>query len=265
MNNRSKQSGFTLTEVLLAVATLVVGMIFVAGVFPVALYFSTIATERTTAAVTADEAFAKIKLYGIDFASLDPNGFCVDYNSVSRVPVPPDEFAYPSTVTNRSKQYYWSALCRQVSLLPENRLVQVTVFVSRKVGAGTRYWGRNTNGTLNSVGSSYPKPIAINIFEAPSLTEDDEIMINDINPTDGFDETIFIQEGGTIIDTEYGRLYRVLKRYDVPPNQVLLDKPWLDDIAPDMDYIFVVPPPIGGGRYPVIEVYQKLMRFELLP
>ncbi|GAH37480.1 unnamed protein product [marine sediment metagenome] len=40
-------------------------MLFIAGTFPVAIYFSTIATERTIAAVAADEAFAKVRLYAI--------------------------------------------------------------------------------------------------------------------------------------------------------------------------------------------------------
>ena len=47
----------------MAVGIMAVGMVFIAGVFPVGIHFTTIATERTIAAVVADEAFAKIKLY----------------------------------------------------------------------------------------------------------------------------------------------------------------------------------------------------------
>ena len=60
-----KNRGFSLTEVLIAVGILAVGMIFIAGVFPAGIYLTTIATERTIAAVAADEAFAKIKIYAI--------------------------------------------------------------------------------------------------------------------------------------------------------------------------------------------------------
>src|SRR3989304_725254 len=63
--------GFSLTEVLLAMGTLAVGMLFIAGVFPVSIHFTTVASERTIAAAVADEAFAKIKLYGINFSDAD--------------------------------------------------------------------------------------------------------------------------------------------------------------------------------------------------
>ena len=63
--------GFSLTEVLLAVGILAVGMLFIAGTFLVGIHFSTIATEQTIAAVASDEAFAKIKLYGVNLN--DPN------------------------------------------------------------------------------------------------------------------------------------------------------------------------------------------------
>ena len=69
MRRKRKNDGFSLTEVLMSVGILTVGLIFVAGVFPVGIHFATIATERTIAAVVADEAFAKIRLYELDFTS----------------------------------------------------------------------------------------------------------------------------------------------------------------------------------------------------
>ena len=59
----TKKNGFSLTEVLISIGVLAIGMIFVAGVFPVGIYFNTLSTERTIAAVVADEAFAKVRLY----------------------------------------------------------------------------------------------------------------------------------------------------------------------------------------------------------
>ncbi len=62
-------NGFSLVEVLIAIGILAVGRLFVAGTFPVGIYFTAVASEKTTAAVVADEAFAKIQLYGFRFGS----------------------------------------------------------------------------------------------------------------------------------------------------------------------------------------------------
>jgi prepilin-type N-terminal cleavage/methylation domain-containing protein len=126
--------GFSLTEVILAVGILAVGMLFIAGVFPVSIHFTIAATERTIAPIVADEAFAKIKLYGI----YDPNVIYntqTYYEKAAPVPISGTEFAYPSTTDPNPKRYWWSAICRRVG--PSD--VQVTVFVSRKVGTTTTY------------------------------------------------------------------------------------------------------------------------------
>ena len=86
--SRSSNNGFSLIEVLLAVGIIAVGMLFIAGVFPVGIHFTTIASERTIAAVVADEAFAKIRLYGVaDFNSpswpVPPAVACADFRNVS--------------------------------------------------------------------------------------------------------------------------------------------------------------------------------------
>ena len=63
IDNRQYREGFSLTEVLIAVGLLAVGMLFIAGAFPVSIHFTTVATERTIAPIVADEAFAKCRLY----------------------------------------------------------------------------------------------------------------------------------------------------------------------------------------------------------
>ena len=71
----------------------------------------------------------------------------------------------------------------------------------------------------------------------------------------------FINDGYTIVDDENGRIYRVLERY-APPNHntIRLDRPWNPGmISPDR--VWVVPPPVGGGRYPCIAIYQRVIRF----
>ena len=246
--------GFSLTEVLLAVGIIAVGMLFIAGVFPVGIHFTTIASERTIAAVVADEAFAKIRLCaigdpnnpasGIDFMTLVIDQL-TDYTQAVRIN--PAEFAYPSdpNMDISRKQYYWSALCRRVDPDPNSRLVQVTVFVSRKIGSGTTYQGWAIN---------WPVPEAV-VVDVPVVPGPDTLQIE-------LGKEAFINDGYTIVDNVTGQIYRVLERYaGAPPiDQVIkLDRPWQSGVLPGL--VWVVPPPIGGGRCPCIAIYQRVIRF----
>ena len=95
MRNTRQHRGFSLIEVLLAVGTLAIGMIFIGGTFLTGIYFATISTERTIAAVAADEAFAKIKLYGINLT--DPNLVLDQLTPLEALnTIAAEEFAYPS-------------------------------------------------------------------------------------------------------------------------------------------------------------------------
>ena len=236
--------GFSLTETLLAVGVLAVGMIFIAGVFPVGIYFTTIATERTIAAVVADEAFAKIRLYGIDIDSTTTIA-CVDFNDVTfgGLGIDADEFAYPSdpNIDISRKKYFWSALCRRTST--EGRLVQVTVFVSRRTSPNLEY--RTPD---RSDDADWPMPVPVGI----SKDSDNELRIDS-----GYET--FINDGYTIVDDETGQLYRVLERYTPPDDKmILLDRKW---DGGSTGSVWVVPPPVNSGRYPCIAIYQKVMRF----
>ncbi len=257
MNNEQKKAGFSLTEVLLAIGTLAIGMVFIAGTFPVAIHFTTVATERTIAAVAADEAFAKIRLYAvgdlinplddIELSELEENELkpdeFTDFNDIfpAMVDVNSDEFTYPSTGTAR-KQYYWSALCRRAGDDPD-RLVQVTVFISRKVSPNLKYPDPDGSGTVD-----WPMPVKVEV----SKVSGNELRIETSQ------EKTFINDGYTIVDNRTGRLYRVLERYrDMEDDIILLDRDW--EGSPEE--VWVVPPPKGGGRGPGIAVYQKVIRF----
>jgi hypothetical protein len=238
MRNRRQYSGFSLTEVLLAVGTLAIGMIFISGTFLTGIHFSTIATERTIAAVVADEAFAKIRMYGINRA--DPN---LTVNQQTRFEslcsIPAVEFAYPSIKTPAEKHYFWSALCRPVYWGSDNRLFQVTVFVSRKTGTTTTYHG----------GLGRPVPAQVGVTGAAG---DYILSITD--------DVTFINDGYTIVENGTGDIYRVVERGADPahPEQITLarDKSWRGG-----DLVWVVPPPVGGGKNPCIGIYQRLVRF----
>ena len=255
--NRNK-FGFSLTELVLALGTLSIGMIFVAGVFPVAIYFSTQASEQTIAAVVAGEAFAKIRLFAVgdptnpaDDIDLYSLKFDALTNFVDALPAgPPDlsEFAYPSdpdpTVDVLGRKYWWSAFLRRAGTDPCSPLVQVTVFVSRKTSPGTMY--RNPDPIGPEVAYPMPVPVAVKPLGGNVLSIDDA-------------SKTFINDGYTISHGQTGRLYRVLERRRAPDDAtIVLDGDW---IGMADDVVWVVPPPQGGGRYPCIAVYQKLIRF----
>ena len=242
MKLMSKKDGFSLTEVLLALGTLAIGMTFVSGTFLAGIYLSTISTEQTIASVVAEEAFAKIRLFGIDPAVQNPAvGRQTRYETLNTT-IPSDEFAYPSTPIESDKQYYWSALCRSVDSNPANRLIQVTVFVSRKVGSGTTYPG----------GFDRPVPVEVGISSVTGSGSNNTLTISNSG------EQAYINDGCKIVDNSTGGIYRVVQRDPDAPDTIVLDRPWQGELAGS---VWVVPPPIGGGRYPGIAIYQKVIRF----
>lgn len=284
MKTSYKNFGFSLTEVLMSIGVLAIGMIFVAGVFPVGIYFATVSTERTVAAVVADEAFAKIRLYAdpdpddsgddIDLRELSVNRL-QDFNDVfdddpfyplpwTRIDHDPNNYAfsYPSdpTIDSSQKTYCWSALCRASGDPNYIRLVQVTVFVCRKAG-GEDYWYKDPANLTELLQGDYPRPVQVDVT---ATVKPDELIIDcAVDPI----EKTFINDGCTIVDNATGRLYRVLERYAPDPETadrdkiILLDRPWNQACTDCEQSVWVVPPPVNGGRNPCIAVYQKLIRF----
>jgi Tfp pilus assembly protein PilV len=258
MAKDKRQVGFSLTETLLAVATLAIGMMFIGGTFLTGVFFSTLSTERTVAAVAADEAFAKIRIDGLDLNSsaLKTNSFAL-YEPLAGVPAD-EQHWYPSTRLEGQRQYSWSALCRRMG--SNSPLVQCTVFISRQL-AGATYWVRQdgANGPQLAT-AALPQPVRVNIAQDPTVvgTAPEIVSLQDAIPTDGIDELAFVVDGAVLVDDATGQRYRVLERFGNPPNKLRLDLPWAGGAS---GFAWVVPPATSGGRNPVVAVYQDVLRF----
>jgi prepilin-type N-terminal cleavage/methylation domain-containing protein len=260
MIGRLQHNGFSLIETLLAVGVLAIGLLFVGGTFLTGIHFSIISTERTIAAVTAEEAFAKIRLYGVDFN--DP-GLTADQLTVFKAPrlIPKYELMYPSDTASMSqKQYCWTALCRRINR--DSKLVQVTVLISRKAGSSTQYWGRQSPGGWPGLEQiSLPWPILVSVTRDAAHNAN-ELSIEDAVASDSVDERTFINDGSIIVDNMTGQIYRVLERRADQPDRIVLDRPWQGEgTLSTGSWVWVVSPPVGGGGDPCIAVYQRVIRF----
>ena len=241
MNYEPKHNGFSLTEVLMAVVILTLAMLMIAITFPLGISLTTAASERSIAAVAADEAFAKIRLFDVNTADDDwpvSTSECVDFREISRYEIDPDEFRYPSVLPLES-MYYWSAIFRAVDW--KEGLFQVTVFVSRKRGAGLKYPG----GT----DPDWPWPIKVTVTKVNST----RLQISNSS------EKSYINDDYTIVDDETGDIYRVIERDPDFDNEIILDRDW--ENPADSGVVWVIPPSTNGGKGPCIGVFQKVIRF----
>jgi prepilin-type N-terminal cleavage/methylation domain-containing protein len=238
-----KQSGFSLTEVLMAVAILSVGMMLIATMFPVGIYLTGAAAERTMAAIVADEAFAKIQLYGIVDTHNDPANSYDYENELGPTRIDPCEFSYPPIdPCSTNRQYYWSALYRKLGTAEPN--YQITIFVARKTNPNLKYWNNFYNP------SDSPRVFDVN---ADTAAASDKLSVWSV-------EKKYINPQATILDNATGQLYRVMDRADsADANAVVtLDKNW-EGALPGR--VWLVPPPETGGRNADIAVFQRIMRF----
>jgi hypothetical protein len=280
---------FSLTEVLIAVAILTIALVMVGASFPVGVAMTANVAERTTAAVVADEAFAKIKLYGVNLASGNWNKPKIDGNEgqiwvpfeevAATLPVPLDEFAYPSDpamIASGESVYYWSALCRKE---PDNT-VRVVVFVSRKAGQAALFPHYSAD-PLKQL-SSVPQPVLIYRKTGPTdyvLDAGNNLLLTIIPNSANLNFTIpsdttklrnYLNPGCFVLDDSTGEIYRIIERTEtVATGAITLDRtvipknfdPTESPSSRSHHKVWVVPPAVGSGRNPCIAVYQKVIKF----
>jgi hypothetical protein len=292
---RNRQRGFSAAEVLIAVGILGVAMIFIAGVFPVGIRLTQVSIDRTTAAVVANEAFAKVQLYSekigprLDFLRF---GWSCDFNdwfdemekaNLNKYLVDVNTFSWPTDtdVNFPDKRYCWSALLRRTdrfvtdpNIPDSSKDVQVTVFVCRRFGPSVKYYqpdpnsfGTNIYGGITAEVNDLPKPVKVEVSTVSGRA-------NELQITNSEEKTL-INDGDVLVDDATGTIYRVQERYKgSPPDDqtILLDKDWP---ASGIGFVWVVPPVVPmssqrglingvwqvSGKSPCVAVYQKVIRF----
>lgn len=299
---KRRQFGFSLIEVLLATGILGVGLILIAMVFPVGIKLTSVAAERTVGTIAANEAAAKVQLWGLPpFAdwtaagpqnpTVFPHTQCTEYlNLLNQLyPAPAkdltwDEFLYPSItvpVGEEAQKYHWSALCYGVS----DQEVLLTVFVTRQITSGMKYYYQKyvpapVYDYTRGADGVWPSPVSV--FLRYDSATPNELMVlpadgnQDWDLVPGQTRTVFgfFNDTATIIEDRTGQLYRVQEYKDaVAPagekDTLVLTEPWQWPGYPNNPpagtqilKFWVVPPGIGTGRNPVIDVTQTTIRME---
>jgi prepilin-type N-terminal cleavage/methylation domain-containing protein len=231
---KNKNNGFTLAEVLMAVGILSIGLMLIATMFPAALYLTTVASERTMASIVADEAFAKIHLYGLSNSPHDIN----DYNDFTLMNS--NEFSYPSVdpCSTDLRQYYWSAVYKKAD---PNYIF--TVFVARKTSPSHTYWQWRD-------GSFYQRPKLIRL-DITAIQNNAEVTVTNAGLAK------YVNPPTAVLDNATCKIYHIIDRNSTT---VTLDRPW-EDVPLSPDHIWLIPPPQSGGKNADIEVYQEIIKF----
>jgi prepilin-type N-terminal cleavage/methylation domain-containing protein len=254
---KMKQNGFSLTEVLMAAGILSVGIMLVATMFPAAIYLTTVASEKTFAAIVADQAFAKMRLYGIKTVS-DPNQtkifrrYWEDMNDV----IDFEEYTYPSF--DGKWQYGWVPLCKKLNDDPCDLQYLVKLYVSRRTNPNQKFF---SSGTL--VGNSdMPIPISVKVV----YTSPNKLLIDRFTNGPVID-FISPPPATAIVDDQSGRVFRITSKdaEDTTGRTVLIDRRWDKDINTP-DNIWLLPAAVidkkPAGRNPDVEIFQKIITFK---
>lgn len=279
----------------MAMGILGVGLVLIAMVFPVGVKLTSVAAERTIGTIAANEAFAKMQQWGFPLQSdwlTVPGQASMEYvnlvNAKYRT-VPGwilkdpawDEFLYPSAATQgQPRSYHWSGLCRRI----DERQVQVTVFLTRKIAADMRYYSQNyyfaTHNYIRSNEAVWPSPVPVMLQYNPSNLKELRVLDGagneywNLNPGQTRAAFGFFDNNTVLVDDRNGNIYTVMEYKASTQNGprdtlVLLEgmrwNGYAFGAAPlpsDPLRFWVIPPGVGSTRNPVIGVVQKTLTLE---
>ena len=254
MKLKIKNNAFSLTEVLMAAGILCIGIMLVATMFPVAIYLTTVASERTMASIVADEAFAKMQLYGMNVESGDQDTFTV-YSWRMEDEIDEIEFTYPSVDPQGGcRQYSWAAVCKKLNNDSGDMRYLVKLYVARKTSPNQKFYASALLSDANTL--DWPVPIPITVAKNAS----NELLMK--WNKNGVEEYINPPPSTSIIDCASGRIFRIIGRDD---KFLTLDRDWDKDLKDPCAVLFL-PAGIGSdkkpsGRNPDIDIFQKIIDF----
>ena len=291
----SKHSGFSLTEVLLALAILVIGFMLILAAFPLGMNLTAKTVERTIARSAAQEAFAKIQLYGIDLkgfkldpAPRDPNeyfrfyDFYGDDDNDASLPNDLDktninyldrlggnydlsddslEKFYPTLENAKmgEHKYCWDAICRKIDI--NDQSVQAYVFVFRVSTPGIQYL--YFDDLIDSFANKNNYDSSVNGSANLNWPRPCRSFVTRVNNNPDWVEIPaaykdWFIEGTTIVHDRTGEQYTILKAFpDDSKYMISLDR--IIDLENTDEYVWFVPPIPGTDRSPCIGVYRKYL------
>ena len=264
MKNTRYNKGFTLVEVMLAAAILVIGLMLVAAAFPVGIKLTAIATERTVGAIVSGEASAKIRLFGdpndfgqapfgIDFPTLS-TAQLTDFDTTLRQTLDPAEHAYPSADTGETKYYHWSALIKRGGVV--GMTANAAVFITRTTGAGAKY--PNPSNLTSTI--SIPKPIPV--FVDTSVLPATPALIDEIvvaGASAGL--AVHISDGAILVMVNPLNEIQILNVLEVDRTSNTLKLVEAINSALIGAQFWVIPTAENSSRNPCIGVYLETVSF----
>jgi type II secretory pathway pseudopilin PulG len=266
---RTRYSGFSLTEVLVAAGILTVGMMLVLTLFPLGIQLTAETVKQNIASVVASEAFAKVRLHIVNTQSFIENNDDIEKTELfadtagGGVDIEDWDFHYPSTPLRaadaadqpETSRYFWSALIRPVN--PQTGIFQVTVLVFHRQDMQSEFYtetGTDDELELIEIGVSDSGMIGL---ESWLEYDGDHWLITEDSP---------------IIDSKTGRIYRVMeKRVENNDAVFRIDRGWVEEYAdPDQSStnsdlpadVWIVPPAVGSSGSNCIGVFQRVMSLE---